>query len=296
MRRFAMVAALLLVGLGARAQQATLAEVTSGARYPLALKLGQLTGEWRRMTIGGSGDQGAMSGYLGAIMSMMGGGAAATAYYTKCETIVIAGETFVVGYKVQGKAPDFAALMSGSAAGRGGPKVEKLTADTPVSLCLMNMRSAGSISDIRAFDLKSEIAESESMASAVAGAAGETGAGSGTSESNLKQIGTALLMYVQDYDEVLPPMTSSTQLSKVLQPYCKSTAIFTQPGAEKPYQPNPILSKKKLRHITSPATMVMLYELVPASDGSRWAVFLDGHVAKVSESDWPNVKKASKIL
>ena len=135
------------------------------------------------------------------------------------------------------------------------------------------------------------------MASAVAGAAGEAGGGAsgGTSESNLKQIGTALLMYVQDYDEVLPPMTSAAQLSKVLQPYCKNTAIFTQPGAEKPYQPNPILSKKKLVHIASPATMVSLYEIVPASDGSRWAVFLDGHVAKVTESDWPNVKKASKI-
>src|SRR5579875_1263967 len=53
--------------------------------------------------------------------------------------------------------------------------------------------------------------------------------------SNLKQIGTGISMYVQDYDETffqLPYTTDPPHLtawSDLVQPYIKNTAVFTCP-------------------------------------------------------------------
>jgi prepilin-type processing-associated H-X9-DG protein len=41
--------------------------------------------------------------------------------------------------------------------------------------------------------------------------------------------------------------------------------------------------------------MVVIYEDSPAPDGTRGVAFLDGHAKRINESDWPAIKKASKI-
>lgn len=46
-------------------------------------------------------------------------------------------------------------------------------------------------------------------------------------QSNLKQMGTAFLMYCQDYDEVYPPVPN---WKSTLQPYIRNTAINTCPS------------------------------------------------------------------
>lgn len=48
-----------------------------------------------------------------------------------------------------------------------------------------------------------------------------------TCQSNLKQMGAAFLMYVQDYDATFPPVA---QWKTLLQPYAKSTAINQCPS------------------------------------------------------------------
>src|SRR5881409_2419179 len=45
--------------------------------------------------------------------------------------------------------------------------------------------------------------------------------------SNLKRIGSAMTMYTQDYDEVLPPLQSDWSTS-ILQPYIKNQPIVTR--------------------------------------------------------------------
>jgi prepilin-type N-terminal cleavage/methylation domain-containing protein/prepilin-type processing-associated H-X9-DG protein len=72
--------------------------------------------------------------------------------------------------------------------------------------------------------------------------------------SNLKQIGSGLLMYIQDYDESLPTgcsywwapggggsssRTDPQIWSDLLQPYCKNTQMFTCPSDSSPTMSTP---------------------------------------------------------
>src|SRR5438874_1111355 len=46
---------------------------------------------------------------------------------------------------------------------------------------------------------------------------------------NLKQLALAFRMYVQDYDDRLPPMTNPAVVKRALFPYAKSEAVFVHP-------------------------------------------------------------------
>lgn len=63
----------------------------------------------------------------------------------------------------------------------------------------------------------------------------ESGCRPMTCRSNLKQIGSALLMYSMDYDDMLPPhatfsLGKSTTISGLLDPYTKNPRIFACPS------------------------------------------------------------------
>jgi BlaR1 peptidase M56 len=133
------------------------------------------------------------------------------------------------------------------------------------------------------------------------------------SNARLKQLGTALLMYAQDYDEILPPMKTPMAVKKALYPYVrKNDAVFLDPHADEPYQANPSVSGKavgvvtllmrgpgrglkilKYTRIRRRGEVVALYEPSPAPDGTRGVVFLDGHVTRIREAEWPRLKQAS---
>jgi hypothetical protein len=306
MRRIAVAVALLAVALPARGQSTNLKELFSGSTYPLTLKLKDLNSDWRRFSVGSSGGDGGMGGFFSMIMAMfggaMGGGGGTGAYYTKGDTVDLGGETFIVAYRIKPKPIDPASFATMMGPGSKPPVPDKLTDETALSLSLLSVRGTPSLNDIRPFDMKTEMEENENSRKAMqalgnqaGGEAGEAAADEGTSLGNLKQLGTALLMYVQDYDEILPPMQDAETAKKVLQPYVKNETIFVNPDTKEPYQPNSILSKKKLAHMTAPAEMVTFYEATPAADGTRGVVFLDGHAKRIQESEWPRLKKASKI-
>jgi prepilin-type processing-associated H-X9-DG protein len=144
------------------------------------------------------------------------------------------------------------------------------------------------------------------------------GNGVPSSVSQLKQIGLALLMYAQDYDEMLPPMQNAATVKRALSPYVRGNeAVFADPLTHEPYQPNPGLSGRRRslvvtsgrdsqgkptrprRHpseIPAPAAQVVaFYEASPAPDGTRAVLFLDGHVQVIPEAEWPRLKRASRI-
>jgi hypothetical protein len=102
-------------------------------------------------------------------------------------------------------------------------------------------------------------------------------------------------MYASDYDETLPPMKDAAEVKKALLPYVRSETIFVQPGTDEPYEPNLILSGKKIAHIEYPNQMIVFYEKTAATDGTRAAAFLDGHAKRVSAAEWERLKKLSKI-
>jgi hypothetical protein len=273
------------VVLPAYGQGGDLKDLLSGSVHPLSLKLSELNSEWRRLRAGGSDSSGLMGFY-----SAMMGGVATTHYYTQGKTVTVSGETYIVAYRPRSKPVNLPGMMSSSRP----PAPEKVTPNTVLCLSLLSMKTAGSLEDIRPFNLQDEVTESEQAAQGGGGEESEPSA-TGSSQSNLKQLALALTMYTQDYDEVLPPMKQSAAVKKVLMPYVKNEAIFAHPDTKKPYVPNAILSGKKLAHIAKPNEMVAFYEASPGSDGKRWVAYLDAHVAQVSETDWPRVKRASKI-
>lgn len=67
--------------------------------------------------------------------------------------------------------------------------------------------------------------------------------------SNMKQIGTGILMYSQDYDELIPPSenyprgsfaTGNLSWPSMIHPYIKNAEVFVCPGAdETPFRPDP---------------------------------------------------------
>lgn len=115
-----------------------------------------------------------------------------------------------------------------------------------------------------------------------------------SSVARLQSIGAGLQNYLEDHDGVLPPMQNAGVAKAALKNYA-SESIFIHPGTKEAYLPNAILSGKKLAHITNPVAMVAFYEAHPAADGKRALLFLDGHVKRIKEAEWPLVKRACRI-
>ncbi|HOP80314.1 MAG TPA: hypothetical protein PLZ21_07100, partial [Armatimonadota bacterium] len=102
--------------------------------------------------------------------------------------------------------------------------------------------------------------------------------------NNLKQLGTALLLYADDWDGKLPKMDDIESVEEALTPYIHNTE-FINPHTGEFYKPNSILTLHKIAHIQNPAEMVTFYEPTPREDNTRGVVYLDGHVELVSEED-----------
>ena len=64
--------------------------------------------------------------------------------------------------------------------------------------------------------------------------------------SNLKQLGTALMMYAQDYDEMLPPMKNASSVRQLLGEYLEDKSAFINPSTQKPFSINLSLSGRSL--------------------------------------------------
>jgi hypothetical protein len=172
------------------------------------------------------------------------------------------------------------------------PEPEKLTAQTTLSLSLLNLRTTGSFNDIRPVNLEFETTGNEAaLATDDEKRAQEIG---DASLVNLRKLGTALLTYERER-KVLPLLTDVRTAQEELVLYVSSKDVFVQPDTKKPYQPNPSLSGKKLADIAKPEKTVVFYEATAASDGTRGALFLDGHADRVPERNWKRAKQDSQI-
>lgn len=279
--------------LPARAQNtgASLARVLSGSSAPLSIKAKDLTPAWRQFVVG--------SPENAVLQAMVGGGnVPPSVFYTKGFTVSMGGETYLITYRAQPKPGPQTRFRPGRGPGEDPTATPPLPPDTTLSLSLLNLRTAGSLNDVRPFDPERDIEKPQDRAAQI----------NATSVSNLKQIGLGLMQYVQDYDERLPPMRSATTereltdnpparatVQQVIQPYVRTTQIFRHPGTRQFYRPNPFLSRKPLASFKSPATMVAFYEASPDVEGRRAVLYLDGHVKRERETDWPRIKKASRI-
>ena len=151
------------------------ADLFAGKGPVATLKLRELDATWRRVTINGPAElksSGSVSSLAGGLLgAMFGGGMPAMPSYTPPTyshgtTMTLGGETFLLVYRPNLKGVDMTALMKLGGAGGGGelPAPEKLTADSPVVLTLVNVRSITSMADFRPFNLQQELAESAKAA------------------------------------------------------------------------------------------------------------------------------------
>ena len=115
------------------AAEPSLANVLSGNSVPTSIELKKITPEWRAMSTNGQFEFGNFQAFIG----IFGGGALATTYYTKGQTVSIGSETYIVAYS----------LLS---------IVEKVTPATLLNLSLLNLKTIGTMSNIRAFETVSE--------------------------------------------------------------------------------------------------------------------------------------------
>ena len=86
-------------------------------------------------------------------------------------------------------------------------------------------------------------------------------------QSNLKQLGLALIQYDQDYDGIYPPgvNTAGNGWAGQIYPYIKSQYAYRcsedpHDGAFISYAENRNLARQKLEHLTNPAATIELYE------------------------------------
>ena len=280
----------------------------SGRSVALSLQAGALDGQWRRFKPGASPE-------MDALMQMQGGrgmmNAGANEFITRGDTLVAGGETYLIAYRAKADPAAMAAALDrmrrhlpddGSGPLETDDGFVRMRASDTLLLCLLNTRSMGDLNDIRAFDPKIDIASDAQIDRADAAGA------NATSNSNLKQIGLGILQYSQDYDEILPPMRSAQSMAEirrpynarqlatvqqVLQPYLRSTEIFAHPTTRQLYRPNLNLSGRGLAEIPEPARTVAFYEAAPAPDGTRAVLYLDGHVKREQETNWPQIRAAS---
>jgi hypothetical protein len=111
----------------------------------------------------------------------------------------------------------------------------------------------------------------------------------------LKQLGTAVYTYMQDWDSTYPPMQTPAALKKALHPYVRSDDAFFNPRTRKPYLTNPSLSRKRMNVVRDPANLAMIYEDAPSEDGSRGILYADAHARRIHEADWPRLMRASHL-
>lgn len=156
----------VLAGPAHAQTETSVADLLAGTAVPHAVKLKDLTPEWRRLTVTGD----AMLGMGGMVQSMMqslgamfGGGGASDALYTRGAQIKLGDQIYLVGYRLPSQGIDFGSIMALGAAAAGGgggvgapppkPEAPAVTPDSELALVLINMRTIASISDIRPFNL-----------------------------------------------------------------------------------------------------------------------------------------------
>jgi hypothetical protein len=105
-----------------------------------------------------------------------------------------------------------------------------------------------------------------------------------SSMSNLRQIALGTVMFAQDHDQKLPPMDSMDKFKSSVGPYLQSqkgSDLFTEPGANVPYQLNGDVSNKSMASLSDPAKTVIIEESAPHSDGKIAVAYADGEVRLV---------------
>lgn len=272
-----------------------LEELLSGQKLPLTVQLKNLDNSWRQITINGQFEM----GDLLQTYSSLFGGSTNNIYYTQGQMVKIGSETYIIAYRLpsKGEAVSFSSIFQSVLGGTAQPAPDnKLTLETPLTLSLLNLRTIGSLNNVRSFNLDETIAASEKAYQESLAAYEKTHLESINTEvnSHLQSLTSALITYATDNNGVLPKMDNVNTVESILADRVDSS-YYLHPETAEPYQINFSLSGKNLADIPNPEETIVFYEAKPASDGTRGVSFLDGSVQRIADADWSTVKQKSKL-
>ena len=265
-------------------QPVTFVDLIGGKTLPLSLKLKELNADWRRFTT--SGMSSTMETFIMMAATNGKGVPGPIVFYTKGQTITLNAETFLIAYQQETKPFDFRQVMEHNQP----PRVEPLTPETSLNLALLNLRNIGNILDIRPFKLEDELAAGNAQRTIIDRAREK--ALQAQSISNLRQCTIAVMMYCQDHDETLPQLVNVQEL---MLDVALPGEVWKHPLTGELYAANEKMSNVPIGEIENPAITVVLYEGTTWSDKTRCVAFLDGHVEKVDEARWNEIKRQNGI-
>jgi len=241
-------------------------------------------------------------------------------YYTKGELISFGATKYLVAYRLsESSDPDQSAALDYYNAKPNDKTPPRRTPillkNSPMTLALLAFNQSQNFREIQKFNPVLDTAKALSKAELERR----------MSQANLKQIGLAMAMYVQDYDEVYPPMIAARNADEVeyssfdvppppmppgsydpctcdhatvqdrLSPYTKDSQIFLQPVTGRPYLPNYKISRKPVSQFKNPSQIFLFYEDAPNTALTRNVVYADGHVKELSEEEFQRQRKAQGI-
>lgn len=279
-------------------------DLISGQKAPLTKQLKDLNESWRQIAISGQYE---MADLMKSWTSIFGINSYNNIYYTQGKTVIVNDESYVVAYRLpisdqmtmQSFMENIMSLMgglTGSDCDEIGT-VDKITPQTNLQLSLLNLKTIGSLNDIRPFNLESELAAAEKIQQQSQATCEQIKIEKINSEveSDLRELGIALQSYADQHQGKLPKMNSSETVKEALGDLVYDPAFFVHPETIEPYLPNPALSNKTLVDINNPTETVTFYESKPAADGTIGVVFADGYYERLSPEDWEVIKKSSKL-
>lgn len=295
----------------------TLQQFLSGDLVPLDLKFSQMQSGWSRVNIERKGETKAAAAPAFvppdpiAIGFRRYFGQGSESVFTQGRTVNLNGGEQLVVYRAafpddeeiriwfDGHMPD---EMKGSE--RLKPErefelmfslVRQLLDTVPMRASLVKVSEIGGLKDVEPFAferafaaLESDVRDPNSVFNR-----GRNRSRSQSSRVSLQLLAQGLNNYIQDYEEVLPPLANWEVANKALQPYIKSEIKLAQPD-QKIYT-NSLLSAKKLAHLQPYAQSLIVFYSNPDQSGNRWAVFLDGKVEEINNARWPQIKQASRL-
>ncbi|MGO8928973.1 MAG: hypothetical protein ACLQU3_19065 [Limisphaerales bacterium] len=165
------LAAILFLVLPVASGGSDFGQLLSGKPFPLAVKLKDLNGDWRRLTIRGGGS---ISGNVSVNVNGNSGGPASQnnlvgslgggqTYVTKGVTVSAKGQIYLVAYHLPSAGLDLSMLLQALAT-KTPPTAAVLTPESTLSLSLLDVHMVGSLEDVRPFDATWEIGESAKAA------------------------------------------------------------------------------------------------------------------------------------
>jgi hypothetical protein len=114
--------------------------------------------------------------------------------------------------------------------------------------------------------------------------------------SNLKQVGTALMLFLSDYDDKLPYVQSTPQLFTFLNPYLKNEEVFkTKNPMGGSFRFNMSLAGVSVTDIENPASTPLVYESEAWPDGKRGICYADSHAKFVTADEWNAMQPLLKL-